>query len=129
MSDAELENLFSVFRIVSVDLEPLAARIMSTGEELAMLRETGDGFLAYGVSETVLGMLRVLDNDETEDEFTLDERREIIKTADTIDIDVLDLEDIEDLLDAAARRDEIIDTAIERSWGHFVTGRHAMFCY
>lgn len=123
MTDAELDGMYAAFRIVSADLRPVLAEIVESGAELNGLRQTDDVMLSYGVSETILGMLRVLDNDDTEQEFSLDERLVITKTSDAYDIKV------EDLLLTPAERDMIIDTAIERSWGHFVGGRRAFFRY
>ncbi len=123
MTDAELENMYDAFRIVSVDLEPLMNEMLARGAELRGMRESEDVFLSFGVSETILGMLRVLDNDDTEQEFSLDERIIITKTPDAFELTV------EDILMSVLERDRLIDTAIDRSWAHFVQGRHALFCY
>jgi hypothetical protein len=123
MSDAELADLFHAFRVVSTDLEPLVAKMTASGRELPGLRETGDVLLSYGVSETIVGMLRVLDNDETGNEFSVDERVIIIKRPNSYAITV------EDILLSASERDDVIDAAIERPWARFERGRHAFFCY
>ena len=123
MTTVELENMFNAFRIVAVDLKPLMDEMINTGAELRDVRESEDIFLSYGVSETLLGMLRVLDNDATDQEFSLDERIIITKTPDAIQLTV------EDVLLTLLERDRIIDEAIERSWDHFLRGRQALFCY
>jgi hypothetical protein len=64
-----------------------------------------------------------LDNDETEEEFSLDDRVNIVKKPHAYELTV------EDLLMTAQERDRIIDTAIERSWSRFMNGRHFLFCY
>jgi hypothetical protein len=123
MTNAELENMFDAFQIVSEDLEPIMTAILNSGAELRNVRESEDIFLSYGVSETLLGMLRVLDNDDTDHEFSLDERIIITKTPDAFELTV------EDILITLAERDQIIDAAIDRSWDWFLRGRHALFCY
>ena len=123
MTNAELENMFAAFRIVSRDLQPLMAAMINSGAELQNVRESEDIFLSYGVSETLLGMLRVLDNDDTDDEFSLDERIIITKTPDSFELTV------EDIMISVLERDQIIDASIDRSWDYFLRGRHALFCY
>jgi hypothetical protein len=123
MSNAELVDLFYAFRVVSVDLAPLVAEMAATGRELPTLRESDDVFLSYGVSETLVGMLRVLDNDDTETEFSVDERLVIQKRSDGYDISA------RDILLTPGEQDAIVDAAIERTWDRFVRGRHAFFCY
>jgi hypothetical protein len=122
-SEEDLKNLFDTFRVVSADLQPLVAEIAATGRELRKLNETDDVFLSYGVSETILGMLRVIDNDDSETEFSTDERIVLAKSPDSYDID------IDDVLMTPQEVDDLIDTAIERSWNHFVNGRFAFFLY
>lgn len=123
MSNAELVDLFDAFRVVSVDLEPLVAKMTTTGRELPTLRESDDVFLSYGVSETIVGMLRVMDNDDTETEFSVDERLIIQKKSDGYGISA------RDVLLTPGEQDAIVDAAIERTWDRFVRGRHAFFCY
>lgn len=123
MSNAELENLFNAFQIVSNDLAPLVDEMAASGRELALLRDTEDVLMSYGVSETIVGMLRVLDNDDTEDRFTPDDRLIIVKSPDAYDIRV------EDLVMTEAERDAVIDLAIERTWDRFVKGRQVFFMY
>jgi hypothetical protein len=123
MSDAELENLYDAFQVVSADLEPLVEEIAAKGRELPGLRDTEDVFMSYGVSETIVGMLRVLDNDETDSEFSPDDRLVIVKFPKSYDIRV------EDLVMSEAERDFVIDQAIERTWDRFVKGRRAFFLY
>lgn len=123
MSDAELESLFKAFKVVSVDLEPLVAEMTSTGREIPNFRQSDDLLLSYGVSETIVGMLRVLDNDDTADDFTVDDRLIIAKKPGAYHISV------DDLLLSPGERDYVVDLAIERAWDRFVKGRHAFFCY
>jgi hypothetical protein len=123
MTNAELEDLYAAFLMVSEDLQPLIADMLSTGEELRRIRESEDVFLSYGVSETILGMLRVLDNDDTVREFSLDERLIITKTPDAFELK------IQDILLTPFERDEIVDAAIDRSWEYFLRGRRSLFCY
>jgi hypothetical protein len=123
MSDAELENLYEAFRIVSADLKPLVEGLTQSGREYKELRETDDVFMSYGVAETIVGMLRVIDNDDTASEFSPDRRLIITKTPVSFDIG------IEDIFLPPAELDQIVDTAIERSWDHFVQGRRALFLY
>lgn len=123
MTGAELKDLFAAFYIVSSDLKPLVGAMLSTGRELSSLRESEDVFLSFGVSETILGMLRVLDNDDSEDQFTLDERFIITKRPDAYELT------IEDILLTPLEQDRIVDEAIERAWEHFLWGRHALYCY
>jgi hypothetical protein len=122
-SEEDLKNLFDTFRIVSADLQPLVEKFAATGREFRKLEETGDVFLSYGVSETILGMLRVIDNDDTETEFSTDERIVLIKSPDSYDVD------IDDVLMTPQEVDDLIDTAIDRSWKHFLNGRSAFFLY
>jgi len=123
MTNAELANMFAAFRIVSSDLQPLMTAMITSGAELQNVRESEDVFLSYGVSETLLGMLRVLDNDDTAYEFSLDERIIITKTPDAFELTV------EDIMITVLERDQIIDASINRSWDYFLRGRHALFCY
>ena len=123
LSGAELSNLFAAFIVVSADLRPLVNKIRTTGRELSKIRESDDVLMSYGISETLVGMLRVLDNDETENEFSLDDRIVFEKTDDSYEIRIDD-----SLLDEV-ERDMIIDEAVNRAWAHFVEGRQAFFCY
>jgi hypothetical protein len=123
LSGAELGNLYGAFRVVRADLKPLVDQIRSTGRELSKIRQSGDVLMSYGISETIVGMLRVLDNDETPAEFSLDDRIVIEKSDESYEIRIDD-----SLLDDA-ERDAIIDAAVDRAWPHFVSGRQAFFCY
>jgi hypothetical protein len=123
MTTVELENMFTAFHIVAEDLEPLVTEMVDSGAELRNVRESEDVLLSYGVSETLLGMLRVLDNDSTENDFSLDERIVITKTPDAFELTV------EDIILTVLQRDRIIDEAINRSWDHFLRGRQGLFYY
>jgi hypothetical protein len=123
MTDAELEKMYAAFQIVSDDLEPMVDEMLSSGKELQRLRESEDVLLSFGVSETILGMLRLLDNDDTENEFSLDERLIITKKPHAYELTV------DDILLTLLEQDRIIDGAIERSWDRFMRGRHALYCY
>jgi hypothetical protein len=79
--------------------------------------------MSYGIGQTLVGMLRVLDNDDTENEFSLDERVLIEKAEDSYHISI----DDDDL--SEAERDMIIDESLDRSWQHFIQGRRGFFYY
>lgn len=123
LSGAELGNLFAAFSVVRTDLEPLVNRMVGTGRELSKIRESDDVLMSYGISETLLGMLRILDNDDTPGEFTLDDRVVIEKT-DTEYVISLDASIVDPF-----ERDRIVDAAIEYGWPHLVAGRAAFYLY
>ncbi len=123
LSSDELENLFVTFNVVREDLAPLVAKMTHTGRDLAKLPADDDVFLSHGVAETLIGMLRLLDNDDTPNEFSLDDRVVIEKTEDGYTVY------IDDALLTREQRDEIVDEAIDANWNHFLDGRAALYQY
>jgi hypothetical protein len=122
-SEEDLKVLFDTFRTVSVDLGPLVDELSSTGRSPRGITETDDLLMSYGISETILGMLRVIDNDDTTDEFSSDERIVIARSPGAYDID------IDDVVMTPQEVDDLIDGAIGRAWPHFVSGRASFFRY
>ncbi len=123
LSDAELSDLYSAYRVVSSDLSPLVSKLCRTGREISGLAETDDVLLSYGIAEILIAMLQVIDNDTTDCEFSPDERVVISKTDDGYDIE------LEDPGLSSAVKDSLVDEAIERGWDHFVAGRASFFAY
>lgn len=122
-SEEDLRGLFDTFRTVSVDLAPLVEKLSSTGRPPRGITETGDLLMSYGISETILGMLRVIDNDDTAEEFSTDERIVIARSPGAYDIDIYDV------VMTPQEVDDLIDGAIGRAWPHFVRGRASLFRY
>lgn len=123
LTESELVNMHAAFTAVVEDLEPLVDRIVSHGVELNNMRESDDVLMSHGIGQVIVGMLRVLDNDDSPGEFTLDTRFGIVRTPFGY------LITLDDELMTLAQIDAEIDQAIERAWPHFCEGRRSLFLY
>lgn len=122
MTEEELDNLFRAFSVSRQDLEPLVATMQREGRELPGVRETDDVLLGLAVSDIFLGLLRILDNDPSEAEFSLDTRVEIEKAGDGYWLS------IDGIIDPCEQID-FISRAIGYGWGYLSRAREAMFLY
>lgn len=118
LPEEELQNMLNAFSQVEWDLAPLVEGLRNNTISYADVPDPGDTYLSHGVSVIITAMLRILDNDDTEHDFSMDPRITIKNESGRYVIEIYDP------YKTAAELDAELDSLISLYWdSHFEAGR------